>query len=87
MWHMVMITCVNTQSMGTPQTASGCAVTPEELAGLEAVLQLIRAVIDQVSYSTDVFNGEKSHELSRALSDKCFSKHIEDKIFTSGHCL
>ena len=38
--------------MGTPQTASGCAVTPEELAGLEAVLQLIRAVIDQVSCST-----------------------------------
>ena len=38
--------------MGTPQTTSGCAVTPEELAGLEAVLQLIRTVIDQVSYST-----------------------------------
>jgi len=34
--------------MGTPQTASGCAVTPEELAGLEAVLQLIRSVTDQV---------------------------------------
>ena len=52
-----MVTHVNdvtvcTQSMGTPQTASGCAVTPEELAGLEAVLQLIRAVIDQVSYAT-----------------------------------
>ena len=66
---MVLVTCVNTQSMGTPQTASGCAVTPEELAGLEAVLQLIRAVIDQVSCSTDVFNEENFHKLSRVLSD------------------
>ena len=36
------------QNMGTPQTVSGCAVTPEELAGLEAVLELTRAVTNQV---------------------------------------
>ena len=49
----VIVTCVivTTQNMGTAQTASGCAVTPEELAGLGAVLKLIRTVTDQVSYS------------------------------------
>jgi len=46
----VIVTCVifTTQNMGTAQTASGCAVTPEELAGLGAVLQLIRTATDQV---------------------------------------
>lgn len=48
-----------TQNVGTPQTASGCVVTPEELAGLEAVLQLIKAVIDQVSCSTCEYDNNK----------------------------
>ena len=48
----MLLMLLYTQSMGTPQTASGCAVTPEELAGLEVVLQLIRAVSDQVISST-----------------------------------
>ena len=32
-----------------------------------------------------LFKGGKLQELLRALSDKCFSKHFKDKIFTSGY--